>query len=392
MVRIYDKITPEGTRDILFEETRRRRGVTDALAQLFAARGYREVVTPTLEFYDVYGKAADYLPQESMYKLTDAKGRLMVLCPDGTVPIARLAATRLAGEVMPLRVSYHKNNYRVSPELKGRSAQIEQSGIELIGASSLRADLEVLEMAARSLETCGDTWRLELCHIGIFRALMEELDAPEATREEVRLCIEQKSYAALSDLLAPYRGQAAAAGLIRLPRLFGGAEVFEEARGILSCPGALESLAYLETVFRHLEKMGLGGRVILDLGLVNQAEYYTGLIFKGYLDGVGSEVLSGGRYDGLLADFGADLPAVGFALDIAAATGEVPEGSLPAPDVVLCAPEEEDIAAALEEAQRLRGEGLVVVLSDEADPELALCYAKAVGAGRFAVVTAEEEA
>ena len=96
-MRYYDKITPDGTRDLLFAECEQRSQVTKALKDLFVSQGYRRVMTPALEFYDVFGKAAKYLPKETMYKLTDSKGRLLVLCPDCTVPVARLTATRLKG-------------------------------------------------------------------------------------------------------------------------------------------------------------------------------------------------------------------------------------------------------------------------------------------------------
>ena len=149
-MRYYDKITPDGTKDLLFGECEQRSQVTKTLKDLFTAQGYRRVMTPALEFYDVFGKsAAKYLPKESMYKLTDHKGRLMVLCPDCTVPVARLTATRLKGMPMPLRLFYNHNIYRMFPELKGKSTEINQVGIELIGGEKLRSDLEVVELAAR---------------------------------------------------------------------------------------------------------------------------------------------------------------------------------------------------------------------------------------------------
>lgn len=120
-MRYYDKVTPDGTKDLLFGECDQRSQVTKTLKDLFGAQGYRRVMTPALEFYDVFGKAAKYLPKETMYKLTDHKGRLMVLRPDCTVPAARLAATRLKGMPMPLRLFYNQNIYRMFPELKGKS-------------------------------------------------------------------------------------------------------------------------------------------------------------------------------------------------------------------------------------------------------------------------------
>ena len=120
----YDKVTPEGTKDYLFDECSRRSQVTGILKDIFKARGYRRVMTPTMEFYDVFGASASYLPQENMYKLMDHKGRLMVLCPDGTIPIARLCATRLSQMEMPLRLYYSHNVYRMANGLRGHSSEI----------------------------------------------------------------------------------------------------------------------------------------------------------------------------------------------------------------------------------------------------------------------------
>ena len=144
-MRYYDKITPDGTRDLLFSECDQRSQVTKTLKDLFDTQGYRRVMTPALEFYDVFVKAAKYLPKETMYKLTDAKGRLMVLCPDCTVPVARLTATRLKGMPKPIRIYYNRNIYRGFPQRKSKSVEINQVGIELIGGSTVRSDLEVIE-------------------------------------------------------------------------------------------------------------------------------------------------------------------------------------------------------------------------------------------------------
>ena len=205
-MRYYDKVTPDGTKDLLFGECDQRSQVTKTLKDLFGAQGYRRGMTPALEFYDVFGKAAKYLPKETMYKLTDHKGRLMVLRPDCTVPAARLAATRLKGMPMPLRLFYNQNIYRMFPELKGKSTEINQVGIELIGGVPLRSDLEVVELASRSLDIIsGGKYRLELCHIGYFKAIMDSLDVDEDTKEDIRFQIEQKNYASLTDMLGKYQ-------------------------------------------------------------------------------------------------------------------------------------------------------------------------------------------
>lgn len=380
-MRYYDKITPDGTKDLLFGECEQRSQVTKTLKDLFTAQGYRRVMTPALEFYDVFGKsAAKYLPKESMYKLTDHKGRLMVLCPDCTVPVARLTATRLKGMPMPLRLFYNHNIYRMFPELKGKSTEINQVGIELIGGEKLRSDLEVVELAARCLSTIGNgKYRLELCHIGYFKAIMNSLDVDEDTKEEIRYQIEQKNYASLTDMLGKYKDSKAAQALLKLPRLFGGAEVFEKAYELFGENGAKESLDYLKGIYEYLQALGLGDRVIIDLGLVNLAEYYTGIIFRGYFHGIGEQVLSGGRYDQLLHDFGVEECSVGFGINVDLASQKVKTVEENIPEVLVFAPDTKFLAKAVHHRRELEDQGMLTENCVFDTMEEAFDYAKMRG-------------
>ena len=380
-MRYYDKITPDGTKDLLFGECEQRSQVTKTLKDLFTSQGYRRVMTPALEFYDVFGKsAAKYLPKESMYKLTDHKGRLMVLCPDCTVPVARLTATRLKGMPMPLRLFYNHNIYRMFPELKGKSTEINQVGIELIGGEKLRSDLEVVELAARCLSTIGNgKYRLELCDIGYFKAIMNSLDVDEDTKEEIRYQIEQKNYASLTDMLGKYKDSKAAQALLKLPRLFGGAEVFEKAYELFDENGAKESLDYLKGIYEYLQALGLGDRVIIDLGLVNLAEYYTGIIFRGYFHGIGEQVLSGGRYDQLLHDFGVEECSVGFGINVDLASQKVKTVEENIPEVLVFAPDTKFLAKAVHHRRELEDQGMLTENCVFDTMEEAFDYAKMRG-------------
>lgn len=380
-MRYYDKITPDGTKDLLFGECEQRSQVTKTLKDLFTAQGYRRVMTPALEFYDVFGKsAAKYLPKESMYKLTDHKGRLMVLCPDCTVPVARLTATRLKGMPMPLRLFYNHNIYRMFPELKGKSTEINQVGIELIGGEKLRSDLEVVELAARCLSTIGNgKYRLELCDIGYFKAIMNSLDVDEDTKEEIRYQIEQKNYASLTDMLGKYKDSKAAQALLKLPRLFGGAEVFEKAYELFDENGAKESLDYLKGIYEYLQALGLGDRVIIDLGLVNLAEYYTGIIFRGYFHGIGEQVLSGGRYDQLLHDFGVEECSVGFGINVDLASQKVKTVEENIPEVLVFAPDTKFLAKVVHHRRELEDQGMLTENCVFDTMEEAFDYAKMRG-------------
>ena len=379
-MRYYDKITPDGTKDLLFGECDQRSQVTKTLKDLFTAQGYRRVMTPALEFYDVFGRAAKYLPKETMYKLTDHKGRLMVLCPDCTVPVARLTATRLKGMPMPLRLFYNQNIYRMFPELKGKSAEINQVGIELIGGERLRSDLEVVELAARSLDLIGGgKYRLELCHIGYFKAIMNSLDVDEELKEEIRYQIEQKNYASLTDILGEYKDSKAARALLKLPRLFGGAEVFEKAYELFDENGAKESLDYLKGVYEYLQELGLGNKVIIDLGLVNLAEYYTGIIFRGYFQGIGEQVLSGGRYDMLLKEFGEDQCSIGFGINVDMASQKVKPMPESIPEVLVFAPDMQYMAKAVCHRRELESQGILTENCVFDTMEEAFDYAKMRG-------------
>ena len=313
----YDLITPEGTRDLLFEECLARRMVENKLTTLFSRFGYSEVVTPGIEFYDLFSGSSRNFQQESMYKLTDSKGRLIVMRPDSTIPIARLASTRLKDAKRPLRLYYNQSIYENNALLKGRSDEVVQTGIELLGGTNTkRADYEVLCTAVEALaEFDEEKFRLEIGHIGYFKELVARLDVDERVREEIRLLISQKNYPALNDLLDEVGENQITHTLKQLPRLFGGVEVFDKAAELFTDDKITAILSTLKEVYSRVSSLGYDGKISVDLGIVSHTDYYTGIVFKGYISGIGSSVLKGGRYDGLMAEFGEPCPAVGFGVN-----------------------------------------------------------------------------
>lgn len=330
----YSKITPEGTRDILFEECLAQREAQRRLSRIFSLRGYHEVLTPGLEYYDVFSLPGAALPQQEMYKTTDNHGRLLVVRPDSTLPIARMAASRLQNSPRPLRLFYDQRIYRNRPDLSGRSDECAQMGIELLGAAGLRADLEVISLAVEALSACVEDFRVEIGHARLFPALANRLSLSAERREELRLAIESKNYGMLSELLDPLGGSPEVEAMKRLPRLFGGEEVLQEAEHWCTDEDSREMLAYLKRLYSALKQLGLGDRLMVDLGLVQPNDYYTGAVFSAYVENHGDAIFSGGRYDDLCGKFGAPMPAVGFAMDLDAAaallhdplvTAEAPE-------------------------------------------------------------------
>ena len=383
----YDLLTPEGTKDLLFEDCAVRRSLEEKLSGIFKSMGYCEIVTPGLEFFDIFNLNSRYFPQESMYKLTDNKGRILVVRPDSTLPIARVAATRLRDAELPLRLFYRQNVYRNKPAMRGRSDEIHQMGIELIGSDSKRADLEVLTGAIDVLSSLeNDSFRFELGDIGYFRRLVGRLDADDAVKEEIRSLIEVKNYPALNDLLDSIGKNEITSALKQLPRLFGGEEVFEKAEKLFD--GGKEIIADLREIYNSLAALGYNGKITVDLGLVNKLDYYTGIVIKGYLEGYGDAVLSGGRYNKLLAEFGYDVPAIGFAVNIDAAAKVIKQSgeySAPVPDVIVFGEDGYEMKS-VEYAAELRKDGQIVEFSVFGTFEETLSYAKKKNIGKVVCV------
>lgn len=314
--------TPEGTRDRLFGECQERRYVQQALLKLFQRRGFSEVSTPEVEFYDLFLRSGNPMPQEQLLKIIDRSGKIMVMRPDSTTPIARVHAAKLKQLPVPQRLYYDQTVFRSGKEHRGGRSEIAQCGIELLGVRGLRADIEVLALAADSLRCAGlNGFHIEIGHVGFFHTLARALELPIKETETIRCLIEEKNFAALADFLVPYLHTAPGKALDRLPYLFGGAEVLDEAEQLFpNC----DAIAYLRQIYTALNAAGYSDDFRFDLGLVHQIDYYTGVVFRGYAMGAADAVLSGGRYDGLLAAFGSDAPATGFAVDVDAVAGCLP--------------------------------------------------------------------
>lgn len=376
----YDLITPEGTKDLLFGESVVRRKIEDTLLKLFKSRGYSEIITPGLEFFDVFNMKSRYFPQENLYKLTDSKGRLIVMRPESTMPIARVVATRLRDAELPLKLCYNQTIYRNESLLKGRSDETVQAGIELIGSEMKMADLEVISAAVDALNAFGLEFSLELGHIGVFKCLVDRLEADEKDKNYIRKLIQNKNFPALNDFLDTFGNNSITAALKKLPTLFGGVEVFEKAEELIPDENVKRILDELREIYCDIDEVyGNEGNITVDLGLVNKTDYYTGLIIKGYLKGHGDEVVTGGRYDKLIADFGYDIPAIGFAVNVNAISKVIEKNGIlpsePAPDVIVFA-EEGFEAAAIKQARELREQGFIVENALFTDIESVREYAK----------------
>lgn len=313
----YELITPEGTRDLLFDECLAKREAENRISDIFKGHGYSEVVTTGIEFYDVFSKGSRTVKQEALYKLTDSKGRLIVLRPDSTIPIARLVATRLKDAPIPLRLFYNQPYFENNALLKGHSDEVTQAGIELIGTKSRKADFEVLSLAVEALSSIDpENFRIEIGNVGVFKELVAQLGVDYETSEQIRYLIVNKNYPALNDLLDTLGDSDVIRALKELPRLFGKEEVFERVEKLFINEKIKSILSDLKYVYESLLTLGIKDNLSVDLGSVNKIDYYTGLTFKGYLAGIGEDVLAGGRYNHLISEFGYDQPATGFGINV----------------------------------------------------------------------------
>ena len=193
---------PEGSRDILFEDCNNKIKIIDTLRKLYISTGYLEVISPTLEFYDVFQGDDVSIEQEKMYKLFDNAGRILVLRPDMTMPIARIAATKLRDSAYPLRICYSGNIFRINEDWNGKVSEMTQSGIEIIGSESPKADAEVIITAISALLAIGvKKFELEIGQAEFFKGLIEDIELDYEEMERLRGLVENKNFGALREFI-----------------------------------------------------------------------------------------------------------------------------------------------------------------------------------------------
>jgi ATP phosphoribosyltransferase regulatory subunit len=303
--------TPSGTRDVLPDEMKELRAVTDRIRAVFERDGYGEVYTPALEYEDTFTRA-QLAGARPAYRLFDEHGAVLVLRPDMTVPIARLAATRYPNVEPPLRFCYFAHAYRGVRPQRGQSREFLQAGVELLGAPAPGGTAEVLGVMCDALDATGlRGYRVGLGDASLYSALLSALGvAPEPSERVLEALVRGDFVGVEREVRALGLPAADAELLLRVPHTRGGPEVLEGLSGPLE-----QAVAGMREVHALL-RPGAAERIIFDLGLVSSLGYYTGAVFQVYDPAHGMPIGSGGRYDELLGAFGRALPAVGFALNV----------------------------------------------------------------------------
>ncbi len=355
---------PQGTRTFLFEEAAQRRTLEGAVHTVLRARGFQEIDTPLLDYYESAAIGLSEDERNRIIRFSEAEsGRPIALRNDITSQIARSAATHLAARPLPLRLFYSGPVFRHARKGKGEQYVIDQAGMEIVGHAGPEADIEVVLSVKAVLERafpCG--YALSLGHAGVIHSFLKPV--PETELENVKTALAKKDRSALAALLGQCGvGGAAAERIIALVGLFGGKEVLEKAR--IVAKGDAEALAAIENlsvIYHALATNGFADKLSIDLGEMRGFGYYTGVIME-LFSATGAALGNGGRYDNLVRRFGPDLPAVGFAFDIDMMVDvlmrEKTEQLWKGADYLLLAPEHGAKAGALRE----KGAAVIVPLA-----------------------------
>ncbi|SFH91172.1 ATP phosphoribosyltransferase regulatory subunit [Tindallia magadiensis] len=308
---------PQGVQDLLIDDCLLRRKMEDHLMETFNQWGYMEVSSPTLEYYDLFTKPPMLADGDNMFKMIDTNGKILVMRPDCTIPIARMVATKMKNFVYPLKLCYVENVYRIDKEQSDQKREFRQAGVELFGVSSVKGDAEILVTAIESLKSMGlENLTVELGHMKFLGAVFDSLQLDRDLKQQLLRLLEEKNITGIKELTEIHGvDQAMAQLLTRLPRMFGTPrEVLSEAKKYDLTSEMKEALEELQKTIEMVQEYGLGECLGIDLGMVSQLEYYTGITFKGFTKDLGAVILSGGRYDKLLGKFGMDCTATGFAI------------------------------------------------------------------------------
>jgi len=286
---------------------------------VFRKWGYREIVTSAYEYFDVLAQGTDQELQERMFKMVDREsGRLLALRADVTPQIARIVTSRMREEPKPLRLAYVTNVFRYDEPHVGRYREFHQAGVELIGLPNPEGDAELIAMTVEGLRALGlERFQLDVGQADFFRGLLEDISLDEGRSAELRSALGRKDVSALERIVAGLSAPAAVGELLlALPSLYGRADVLDRAERLVKNPRSEAALKNLAEVYRLLTVYGLAESVLLDLGEVSGFDYYSGVHFEAYVSGVGAPLAGGGRYDHMLARFGYDCPATGFAFEV----------------------------------------------------------------------------
>ncbi|MDF2800506.1 MAG: hypothetical protein K0S61_409 [Anaerocolumna sp.] len=308
--------TPEGVRDIYNDECEAKLLLQNNLHQVMKLHGFKDIQTPTFEFFDIFSKERGTVPSKDMYKFFDREGNTLALRPDITPSIARCVAKYYKEETLPIRLCYMGSTFINNSSYQGKLKESTQIGAELINDSSLEADAEMLVITIECLLKAGlKEFQVEIGDAEFFLGLMEEAGFSLEEELQLRNLIEQKNLFGVEEILSSKDISAELKNVfLNLPALFGNPDKLAEAKAMTSNTRALKAIRRLEDLYQILSIYEFEKYISFDLGMLSKYNYYTGIIFRAYTYGTGDTIVNGGRYDNLVEQFGKNASAIGLAI------------------------------------------------------------------------------
>ncbi len=391
--------TPGGVKDTYGVLCANKLKVQDAVHNVLRSYGFRDIQTPAFEYFDIFSKERGTVASKEMFKFFDRGNNTLVLRPDMTPPIARCVAKYYKDEHMQLRLCYIGNTFVNTDKYKGKLQEVTQAGAELFNDGSSDADAEMVALTAECLLKSGlKEFQIEAGHAGFFNGLAEEAGFSEKDTAKLRSLIESKNFFGVEDLLDNLTVSKELKEIfLKLPDMLNNLDEaidFVKARSKSEMVyKAMERLKKLESI---IQSYGFGDYVTIDLSMLSNYNYYTGVIFRAYTYGNGEAVATGGRYDGLVSQFGKEAPAIGLAIVIDQLMTALSRQKLLGTDIVqgiILYPQSlRDVA--LKNAEEMRGKGKIVQLvrkSSSVPLEEYKEYAKRMGIERILYLKSEDE-
>lgn len=315
--------TPEGVRDIYNGEYADKLRIEEEIHKVFTGAGYKDIQTPTFEYFDLFDSNIGTTPSRDLYRFTDRDGQTVVLRSDFTPSIARCAAKYFMEEQGILKFTYKGNTFSQTGALQGKLKETTQMGVDVIGDDSTTSDVEVIRLASSAIRSVTDkNIRLVISNIDYFKGLCEQYGIPGDIELKLRDYVTNKNFTAARQYLIDSRAEGLSISeetidsIMQLESLIGGEEVLKRAEKMAGNDRSNAALKRLKKIHNALTSCGSDVQISYDLSMLNKYTYYTGVVFKLYMPGVGDCVAKGGRYDNLLKEFGKDAPAIGFVIVI----------------------------------------------------------------------------
>ncbi len=312
-------LLPPGVRVYMPEASRKKRKYIDDLFRAASRRGFDELDLPTLDYYDSITRGVSRKLGERTYQFQDDEGEKLALRPDATAQVAKILAGKFSPEELAGKYCYSCRNFRSFELRRGELREFQQFGVEILDDRIFSSDLQLLIFLLQRLQELQlDNVVVDLGHVQVYKGIIEEIELENIEKKKLWKEMYRKNREGLRKLLENCKITAEKKEILaRLPEMYGGEEVFDRAEQIRKLsPTAARALDHLERLYDSLSRAGFGDMVSLDLSVVRDLDYYTGIVFEALVSGIGKPVAGGGRYDNLYENYGVQIPATGFALEI----------------------------------------------------------------------------